>query len=192
MSVFTNPASTSVEQAAAYTTAVLDLLGARDPFDVLRGTVRTLERTLDALSPAQLTEPESPGKWSIRHVLQHLADSELVWAYRLRMVLAHDRPPLTGYDQDLWADRLHYDRADAAQAVRDMAVLRSGNLRLLTGAPPEDFTRVGVHTERGEESVERLVRLYAGHDLLHLRQIDRIRRAIGATAPPPDARLGGS
>jgi len=192
MSVFTNPASTSVEQAAAYTTAVLELLGQRDPFEVLRGTLRILERTLDDLSPKQLTQPESPGKWSIRHLLQHLADSELVWGYRLRMVLAHDRPRLTGYDQDLWADRLHYDRADAAQAVGDFAALRSSNLRLLTGAPPEDFARVGVHAERGEESVERLVRLYAGHDLLHLRQIDRIRRAIGAPPPPPDARMGSS
>lgn len=183
MSVFTNPAATSAEHASAYTAAVLDLLGATDPFEVLRSTASALERAVRELSHDQTTQPESAGKWSIRHVLQHLADSELVWGYRLRMVLAHDRPPLSGYDQDLWAERLRYDQAEAQQAVRDFATMRNANLRLLAGASGADLERVAVHVERGEESVAHMVRLYAGHDLLHLRQIDRIRRAVGA-APP--------
>lgn len=180
MSVFTNPASRSAEQAAAYTAAVLDLLGTKDPIEVLTDTPMALERALEGLSHGQVTQPERAGKWSIRHVLQHLADSELVWGYRLRMVLAHDRPQLTGYDQDLWAERLRYHQADAVQAVRDFVSLRKGNLRLLAGASGDDFQRVGLHVERGEESVEHMMRLYAGHDLLHLRQIDRIRRAVHA------------
>jgi uncharacterized damage-inducible protein DinB len=178
MSVFTNPASRSREQAAAYTSAVLNLLGDRDPLDVLGKTGAALDARLEGLSDEQIITPESAGKWSIRHVLQHLADSELVWGYRLRMVLAHDRPQLTGYDQDKWADRLHYDQADAQQAIRDFAVLRRANLALLQRASSADLTRVGVHAERGEESVEQMIRLYAGHDLLHLQQIDRIRRAV--------------
>jgi hypothetical protein len=178
MSVFTNPASRSREQAAAYTSAVLNLLGDRDPLDVLGKTGPALEAGLEGLSAEQIIAPESTGKWSIRHVLQHLADSELVWGYRLRMVLAHDRPQLTGYDQDRWADRLHYNHADAQQALRDFTVLRRANLALLQRASAEDFARVGVHAERGEESVEQMIRLYAGHDLLHLQQIDRIRRAV--------------
>jgi uncharacterized damage-inducible protein DinB len=180
MSVFTNPASRSAEQAAAYTAAILSLLGTRDPLDVLRGTSSALERFLDGLAPRQVTQPESTGKWSIRHVLQHLADSDLVWGFRLRMVLAHDRPHLAGYDQDLWAERLHYDQADARQAIRDFDLLRKANLRLIAAAAPADLERVALHAERGEESVDHMIRLYAGHDLLHLRQIERIRRAIGA------------
>lgn len=87
-------------------------------------------------------------------------------------------PPITGYDQDRWAERLHYDEADAAQALELFRVLRGANLRLLERATPEDLQRVGVHAERGEESVGYLIRLYAGHDLLHLRQIERIKRAV--------------
>jgi uncharacterized damage-inducible protein DinB len=178
MSVFTNPASRSAEQAVAYTTAVLDLLGARNPFDVLRATTADLRRVLDGLSAKQVTQPEAEGKWSIRDVLQHLADSELVWGYRLRMVLAHDRPSLTGYDQDRWAERLRYDVADAEQALQDFSVLRRSNLRLLDRTSDDDLKRVGVHAERGEESVEHMIRLYAGHDLLHVRQLERIRRTL--------------
>ena len=178
MSVFTNPASRSAEQAAAYTAAVLNLLGARNPIEALQDTMPALEQIRNGLSEEQVTQPEAPGKWSIRHVLQHLADSELVWACRLRMVLSQDRPQLTGYDQDLWAERLQYDKADADQALEYFGVLRRMNLRLLGLVSDEDLKRVGVHAERGEESVEHMIRLYAGHDLLHLQQLARIRRTV--------------
>ena len=178
MSVFTNSASRSGEEAGDYTAAILGLLGALDPYDVLRATPDAVRRRLAGVSEGQLSAPETSGKWSMRQVVRHLADSDLVWGYRLRMVLAHDRPPLTGYDQDLWAERLGYDRADVEQALQELAILRRSNLGLLAAASDEDRQRVGVHLERGEESVEHMVRMYAGHDLLHLRQLDRIRAAV--------------
>jgi len=174
----TNPANGAAEHAAAYVAAILDLLGSQDPLSVLRATPSALRRAIDGVSPEQLLKPERPGKWSIGQVLQHLADSDLVWGWRLRLILAQDRPPLTGYDQDLWAERLHYADADPAEALETFGVLRRGNLRLVEGASPQDLQRVGVHVERGEESLEQHKRLYAGHDLMHLRQIDRIRKAI--------------
>lgn len=178
MSVFTNPATRAPEQAAAYVAAVLDLLGDRDPMAVLSATPDALRRAIEGVPDAVLRKPERPGKWSIAQVLQHLADSDVVWAWRMRLILAQDRPTLTGYDQDLWADRLDYASADPHDAIEEFGVLRRGNLRLLTRAAPGDLRRVGVHVERGEESLEHLRRLYAGHDLLHLRQIDRIRAAV--------------
>jgi uncharacterized damage-inducible protein DinB len=180
MSVFTN-SSRSAEPAGDYTAAILGLLGARDPYDVLRATPDAVRRRLAGVSERQLSAPETSGKWSMRQVVRHLADSDLVWGYRLRMVLAHDRPPLTGYDQDLWAERLGYDRADVEQALQELAILRRSNLGLLAAASDEDRQRVGVHAERGEESVEHMVRMYAGHDLLHLQQLDRIHAAVRTT-----------
>lgn len=185
MSVFTNPANASREQAAAYTRAVLDLVGDRDPLDVLRSTPDALRASAAGLTEAELSRPEMPGKWAVRQVLRHLADSEIVWAWRLRLTLAQNRPPLTGYDQDAWADRLGYADADAAASLDEFDILRRGNLRLLEHASPAELARVAVHSERGEESVAHMVRLYAGHDLLHLRQIRRIRepeRPEGAEA----------
>jgi uncharacterized damage-inducible protein DinB len=178
MSVFTNPASHSIEQARAYTAAILDLLGTSDPIAVLRATPDALNRSIEHLTEQELSQPEAPGKWSIRQVLRHLADSDLVWGYRVRMVLAHDRPTITGYDQDLWADRLHYDQAPIDGSLEEFRVLRRSNLRLIAAASPADRQRVGVHAERGEESVAHMIRLYAGHDLLHLGQIERIRTAL--------------
>lgn len=182
MSVFTNPASGSAAHSSAYVKAVLELLGAKDPVAVLEQTEAELRQALAGLTPRQVAQREAPDKWSVRHVVQHLADSELVWGYRLRMVLAQDRPPLTGYDQDAWAERLGYDYADA-RALEEFAILRDSNLRLLRRATARDLDRVGVHAERGEESVRHMMRLYAGHDILHLRQIDRIRQAVGTASP---------
>ena len=178
MSVFSNPAGRSLEHASAYTAAVLGLLGPADPLHVLRETPASLGQAIVGLDARQLARPEAAGKWSIAQVLQHLADSDLVWGYRLRMVLAHDRPAITGYDQDRWAERLQYEHADPRQAIHEFTVLRQANLRLLSQASDDDLKRVGIHAERGEESVAHMIRLYAGHDLLHLKQLDRIRGAV--------------
>lgn len=178
MSVFTNPASASAEHAQAYITAVLGLLGSADAQEVLRSTPEALRQATAGMSAAELATPEREGKWSVGQVLRHLADSDLVWGWRLRLVLAEERPVLAGYDQDAWADRLRYVEEDPTESLAEFAVLRRSNLRLLGRATPEERKRVGVHAERGEESVEHLMRLYAGHDLLHLRQVERIRKVV--------------
>lgn len=178
MSVFSNRSIDPPQERGAYAGAILDLLSGRDPLSVLRDTPSALGNAMDGLSLTQLRQPEAPGKWSIAQVLQHLADSDLVWGWRLRLILAHDRPAITGYDQDLWADRLHYAESDPSEALATFGVLRRANLRLIERATPDDLQRVGVHAERGEESIAQLSGLYAGHDLSHLRQIDRIRAAV--------------
>jgi uncharacterized damage-inducible protein DinB len=178
MSVFTNPSGGAAEHAAAYVRAILELLGDRPPMDVLAQTPAKLARAIDGLSLRQLRLPEQQGKWSIGQVLQHLADSEVVWAWRMRLILAQDRPQVSGYDQDLWAERLRYDEVEPADAIEQFSVLRRANLRLLQRTPEAALQRVGVHVERGEESLAHLVRLYAGHDLLHLRQVERVRTTV--------------
>lgn len=185
MSVFTNPAVAGADQAGSYVRAILDLLGARDPLQVLHATCDQARRVVEGLSGAEMAQPEADGKWSIRQVLRHLADSEIVWAWRLRMVLGQDRPTLVGYDQDAWAERLGYADADPETALAELAVLRRGNLWLLERASDDDLGRVGIHAERGEESVGHMIALYAGHDLVHLRQLRRIRARVA-----PDASRG--
>jgi hypothetical protein len=179
MSIFSNRFSEAGKEAGDYTKAVLGLLGDRDPIAVLEKTPNEVTRLLTRLTPEDIARPEAPGKWSMRQVVRHLADSEIVWGYRLRRVIAEDRPPIQGYDQDRWADGLHYDRADVAESLAELRAMRAGHLRLLRPLGPAERKRVGVHSERGEESVEHMMRMYAGHDTLHLRQLERIRAALG-------------
>lgn len=178
MSVFTNPASGAKADADAYIRAVLELLGDRDPLAVLTETPGEVARLVRDLDPDALTRPEAEGKWSMAQVVQHLADSEVVWGWRMRRVLAEDRPSLVGYDQDLWASRLGYAHAHLDRAQALFAALRDVHLAMLGAASEEDLARVGVHVERGEESVAHMMKLYAGHDLVHRRQLARIREAV--------------
>jgi DinB superfamily len=178
VSVFSNTSKDSPDVRAQYAPAVLGLVGERNPVEVLRETPGAASRAIAALSPDQLRIPESAGKWSIAQVLRHLADTDVVWGWRMRLILAQDRPAITGFDQDLWAEHLRYADADPHQSLETFAVLRRDNLRLIEGATAADLQRVGVHAERGEESVGYLVRLYAGHDLMHLNQLSRIRDSV--------------
>ena len=178
MSVLTLSGSSAAGGAASYTGALLELLGDRDPVDVLRATPAAISVIVSGLDAAQIESPEKPGKWSIRHVVQHLADSELVEAVRLRLTLSQDRPPLAGYDQDLWAERLHYKEVAFGDALDQFTLVRRANLRLWERLTEADLARVGVHNERGDESLGFMRKLYAGHDLAHLRQLSRIRDAV--------------
>ena len=174
MSIFSNTASRSVEEAAEYTRALLGLLGDRDPLQVLTTTPQEVRRLVEGVPEEQTARPEAEGKWSIRHVVQHLADSELVWGWRVRMIYAHERPAITGYDQDAWATRLQYATVPVRQSLQDFENVRGANLRLIARLPEADRARVGLHAERGEESIAHMMRMSAGHDTLHLRQIRRI------------------
>jgi uncharacterized damage-inducible protein DinB len=178
MSVFTNPAGAALEHARAYVTAILDLLGDQDPLAVLRETPNQLERVVQSAPRHVLARPEASGKWSMGQVLAHLADSDLVWGWRLRLILSQDRPTLTGYDQDAWAERTGYADIDPRDSVELFSALRRSNLRLVERASSEDMQRVGVHVERGEETLAHHLKLYAGHDILHLNQLERIRTAV--------------
>ena len=141
------------------------------------------DRLADAvagLSDADAERPPRPGAWSALQVLRHLADSEIVYGYRLRLIVASDRPAIPGYDQDAWAARLHYHRGTMADAFDEWRAARRGTLRFLRSLDAADWERVGLHSERGEESVRHIATLLAGHDLNHERQVRRVREVLGA------------
>lgn len=174
MSDFANPAGNAADQARAYTAAILAALGDRDPLEVLHETPNALRQLVAGRSPGSLARAEAPGKWSVRQVLQHLADSEIVGGFRFRMAIAQDRTIVPGYDQDIWAQQLRYQDGDPAASIADLSALRRMNLVLLDRATPAELARAVLHAERGAETLSHMIRMYAGHDLVHRRQIQRV------------------
>jgi hypothetical protein len=180
---FANPAGGAAAAAPTYVRALLDLLGDRNPLEIAAQLLPWLERRTAGLDDAMLRRPEAPGKWSAIEVIQHLADSEVVLAWRTRQILTSDTPEIQGYDQDAWARTLGYATMPLDVTLAQLRGIRTANLRLWRSLTPGERARVGLHTERGPESLDLLIRLMGAHDLVHRRQIDRVLAAAGAPAP---------
>lgn len=176
---FSNSATDAKANAEAYKRGLLDLLGDRDPLAVLEELPDAVGRLVAGLSEEDARRPEREGKWSALQIVQHLVDSEIVYGYRARLTVAELQPTILGYDQDRWATMLHYAEETLADSVADLRVLRRRNLRFLRRLSDEELDRVGMHNERGPESVRQMVRLLGGHDLVHRAQIARVRTALG-------------
>jgi hypothetical protein len=117
----------------------------------------------------------APGKWSIRQIVAHLADAEVVGAHRFRQVLAQDNPTLIAYDQDAWARNLDYARRKPKQSLETFRRVRAENYELLKDLPLEAFARGGNHTERGRLTLGEMLEEYARHAEQHVRQMQEIR-----------------
>ncbi len=147
-------------------------LGGQDPIPVITITAELLHSLIDPLSPAHLDHAPAPGKWSIREIVAHLADSELVFAYRLRQTLAEDHPVIQPFDQTAWGHR--YAAYDIASGLRMFEATRNWNVKLLTTVNDADRHRPLTHPERGTMTLWTIVETMAGHDINHLQQIEKI------------------
>ncbi len=141
-----------------------------DPLEVIRSTPVRLENLILALGPEKLNVRPAPGKWSVRDILSHLADCEIVHAFRLRQTLAEPHPVVQPFDQDKWA--APYEQYDARMALAAFSAIRQWNVALIAGLGPEDFARPVNHPERGDMTLRVIVETMAGHDRNHLRQVE--------------------
>lgn len=162
------------ETAQQYTQRLLSNIEGKDPLISQKAAPKKLAALLKNKSKKQLTRRPTPNKWSMAEIAAHLADAEIAISWRLRQTLASNAVPLQAYDQDNWANTFNYARRDPKQSVELFRTLRESNLALLKSVPRKLWDNYGVHEERGNESVTHLVRMVAGHDLNHLKQIEAI------------------
>ena len=157
-----------------YTERLLALSAGADPFAVLGGTAAAIRTRIAGRSAAELRRSPGPARWSVTQIVAHLADAEIVFAYRVRMILSASGTPIQAYDQDAWSRAQHAEQSDPQQSLALFTAIRESMLRLLRGLDDEELERYGMHAERGRESVRHLLALYAGHDRNHLAQIERL------------------
>jgi DinB superfamily len=147
-------------------------LDGRPVVDILAETPSAVRALLDAIGIAKSYEAPAPGKWSPGEIVAHLADCELVFAFRLRQTLAEDSPTIQPFDQDNWAKT--YKGIEPAEACAAFSALRKWNLILLESALPAAADRTVTHPERGTMTFQTIVETMAGHDLNHLGQLQHI------------------
>jgi hypothetical protein len=162
------------ETPQEYTKRMLGNVEGVNPLKVEAGTAKKLERLLKGVPASKLRKRPAPEKWSVAEILAHLADSEIVRGWRMRQILGAPGTAIQAFDQNVWAISGHYEKRDPRKSLVLFRVLREANLALLKSLRPEQWKHHGVHAERGEESIEHIVQMNAGHDINHTKQVERI------------------
>ena len=159
------------ETAQQYIARILGNVEGKEPLEVLAQSPLALEKLLAGVPADVLSRRPAPGKWSIKEIVFHLADAELVVAARVRFMLGAPGTPIAAFDQDAWVAAQRYNDRNVRAALDAYRAIRAINLQLYRTLTPDQWELYGLHSERGRESVRQIVTLSAGHDLNHLKQI---------------------
>jgi DinB superfamily len=165
------------ETPQQYRQRMLGNVAGQDPLKVQAATAGRLARLLSGASRQRLARRPAPGKWSVNEIVAHLSETEVVVGYRMRTILGAPGTPIQAFDQDKWAAAGNYAARDAKKSLALFRAVREANLELLRSLAAEQWKQFGVHAERGEESIETTVRMMAGHDVNHLRQVETLLSA---------------
>jgi hypothetical protein len=150
----------------------------KEPLEVFESTPFAIAKAIRGLNNNQLKKPPKKGKWSIAQIVSHLTDGEIVLGYRFRKVIAEPGSKIEFYNQNKWAENLHYEKADCKKKLSLFTAIRKANVELLKSLSAKEWRRFGIHSERGKENLEKMLLLYAGHDMNHLKQIENIRKML--------------
>jgi hypothetical protein len=162
------------ETPQQYTQRMLGFTAGQESLKVQAATAKKLERLIKGVSPAKLRKRPAPDKWSVAEILAHLADAEIAGSWRMRSILGAPGTPVAAFDQDSWVKAGHYEKRDPRKCLEQFRVLRETNLAMLKSLAPEQWKHFGIHAERGEETIEHITKMFAGHDLNHISQIEKI------------------
>jgi len=162
------------ESAQHYIQRITTHVNGKQPLAVQAATPKKLERLIEGAPTPKLRKRPAPDKWSVAEILAHLADVEIVIGWRMRSILGAPGTAVQAYDQNAWVTTGHYDKRDPRKSIELLRVMREANLALLESLAPDQWKQYGQHAERGQESIEHIVRMVAGHDVNHIRQIERI------------------
>jgi hypothetical protein len=163
------------ETVQQYVDRINSYIGNTDPISVLAETPTRLRALLYRLPESQLRSRPAPDRWSLLEIVAHLSDVEIVIGWRTRSILGGpDGIPIHAYDQNAWQQSLRYNDRELAPTLDAFTAARDNNVRLYRSLTEADWNKYGLHSERGRESVRDTVRLQAGHDLNHLRQVEAL------------------
>jgi len=161
------------ETPQQYSARIMKMIEGKDPFKTQSATPKKLESLVQGAPPSKLQKRPAPDKWSVAEILAHLADTEIVVGWRVRSILAAPGTPIQAFDQDAWAAAGNYAKRDARKSIEQFRAVRDANLALYKSLSPDQWKHFGMHAERGEESLTRILHMMAGHDVNHISQIEQ-------------------
>ena len=147
-------------------------LGTLDPLQVIESTPATLARLVRGADEDRLTRSPAPNKWSVRDILSHLADCEITFAFRLRQTVAESHHTIQPFDQEMWAHP--YGAYSARDALETFTTLRRWDVLFVRAVGASAVTKAVTHPERGEMTFQTILETMGGHDINHIRQVEKL------------------
>jgi hypothetical protein len=145
--------------------------------DAAEKSPKQIAAAVSGLADKVLRYKPSPQKWCILEILGHLVDIEIVYAYRMRQMLADEKPVIAPMDQDAWAHNLGYLKESVPELVAAYGLSRHRTVQLLRRMSLGDLEKSAFHPEiKAQVTVARMVEQMAGHGTNHLAQIGRLKK----------------
>ena len=135
-------------------------------------------RALDGFPAGKLTARPFTGKWTAAEIVHHLADSEMTSAIRIRKLLAESFPVIQAYDQERFAELMHYQERPIEPSLQAFRYARESTAQLFEHMSEADWRKLGWHSEAGSYHTERWLEIYAAHAHGHAGQIERLKAAL--------------
>src|ERR1700704_6884781 len=127
------------ETPQQYTQRVLGFVEGKKPLAVQAATANKLARLIKGVPVSRLRKRPAPDKWSVSEIVAHLADTEIVGGFRMRLILGAPGTPVAAFDQDSWVTSGHYEKRDPRKSVEQFRVVREANLALLKSLTPTQW-----------------------------------------------------
>ncbi len=162
------------ETVQQYSQRILGHMEGKDPLKAQAAAAKKLGNLMKGVPAAKLRKKPAPDKWSVSEIIAHMADTEIVIGWRIRSIIGAPGTHIQAYDQDAWSAAGMYAKRDPRKSLAQFSAVREANLGFYKSLSKEQWKHFGIHAERGEESIERIAKMIAGHDINHILQIERI------------------
>jgi uncharacterized damage-inducible protein DinB len=143
-----------------------------------------LVQAVAGLGPEQAGDHPIPGTWSIAELVAHLLDCDLVFADRMKRIIAEESPTLQGFDEQAWISGLLSNDMPVDEAAALFAANRKWMARILRAQDESSFARSGTHTEKGRQTLAEVLAYATNHLDHHLKFLYAKRAKLGLAIYP--------
>lgn len=153
-----------------YIQRYLDLVPSENWIEEMKiASDETLE-IYESLSEEQGNYAYAEGKWSLKTLLQHLIDTEKVFAYRALRFSRKDKSLVSGFDEETWADNSYAETRTLKSLIKEFKLTRKLSVKFFKNLPEEALQLIGI-VNGNDIKVETIGKLTVGHNIHHLNII---------------------
>jgi hypothetical protein len=170
-----------IEEYGTFFQRYIDYPVGADARQILEQSLDPLKQFLDTIPAEKADYAYAPGKWTIKQLLQHMTDTERVFAYRAMSISRGETQPLPGFDENLFADNATAENRSLDDLAEELLLVRQTSIILYRHMTDEGLFRFGTASNH-PVTPNAIAFIIVGHVLHHQKIINE--RYLSAIAAP--------